>query len=202
MYKMFSKKKDKNLIEVTIDINLFEIEKYLASDNKEPDPMSFIDWEDKVLQTHKITVLPSTENTEFYYHQSANKISHNFNGIHILSETGADEIKQYCESYKIYGELEWQIINSNIFISLDRKFLGAAPLREATNLQAKGKTSSSGHPLLNNTKEVIIVDWEGDDTDANKIPMHKTIDSKGVIYSNQHICVVYEIPNGPCSIKM
>lgn len=194
---MFSKKKHKNLIEVTIDINLFEIEKYLASDNKEPDPMSFIDWEDKVLQTHKITVLPSTENTEFYYHQNANKISHNFNGIHILSETGADEIKQYCESYKIYGELEWQIINSNIFISLDRKFLGAAPLIEATNFQTSKKTSSSGHPFLNKTKEVITVDLGGDDTEANKIAMYKTIDSKGAIYSNKHICVVYEIPDGP-----
>lgn len=194
---MFSKKKHKNLIEVTIDINLFEIEKYLASDNKEPDPMSFIDWEDKVLQTHKITVLPSTENTEFYYHQSANKISHNFNGIHILSETGVDEIKQYCESYKIYGELEWQIINSNIFISLDRKFLGAAPLIEASNLQTSKKTSSSGHPFLKKTKEVITVDLGGVDTEANKIPMHKVIDSKGAIYSNKHICVVYEIPDGP-----
>lgn len=75
MYKMFSKKKDKNLIEVTIDINLFEIEKYLASDNKEPAPMSFIDWEEKVLQTHKITVLPSTENTEFYYRRFSRQLS-------------------------------------------------------------------------------------------------------------------------------
>lgn len=197
MYRVFSKKKNINLIEVTIDINLFDIDKYLVSDNKAPNPMFFLDWEDKVLQTHKITVLPSTENTEFYYHQSANKISHNFNGIHILSETGTDEIKQYCESYKIYGELEWQVIDSNIFIFLDRRFLGAAPLIEATNLQAKGKTSSSGHSLLNNTKEVIIVDLGGDDTDSNKIPMHKAIDSKGVIYSNKHICVVYEIPNSP-----
>lgn len=145
---MFSKKKHKNLIEITIDINLFEIEKYLVSDYKEPDPMSFTDWEYKVLQTHKITVLPSTENAEFYYHQSANKISHYFK---FFLKQSTDEIKQYCESYKVYGELEWQIIDSNIFIFLDRKFLGAAPLIEAINLQAKGKTSSSGHPLLNNT---------------------------------------------------
>ena len=70
MYRVFSKKKYKNLIKVTIDINLFDIERYLVSDNKALDPMSFLYWEDKVLQTHKITVLPSTENTEFYYHQS------------------------------------------------------------------------------------------------------------------------------------
>lgn len=197
MYRMLSKKKDKNLIEVTIEINLFGIDKYLVSDDKAPGPISFLDWEYKVLQTHKITVLPSTENIEFHYHQNANKISHNFNGVHTLSETGNDDVKQYCKSHKIYGELEWQIINLNIFISLDRKFLGAAPLIEATNLQTSKKTSSSGHPFLNKTKEVITVDLGGDDTEANKIPMYKTIDSKGAMYSNKHICVVYEIPDGP-----
>lgn len=191
---MFWKKKNKpnHIVDVTIKVNVQGIESYLSS-NKEkvfPNPVSQQDWEAGVLQQHRIFVMPPCgEQSEYYFHKSINKPSQSFIGAQSLSETGTPEIKRYCKTHQIDGELEWDIWHEYLTVAIDRKLIAFVPLAEIVLLQQTGKTSST-NMALQSDKQIVKFPVNSEGTEF--FSMHRTIDCEGVMYSNQFALIIFE----------
>lgn len=187
------KKEPKWIVDITIIVNLYNIESYLSEDNEaNPKPISKCDWEHEVIQQHRIFVMPpSNIQPEYYFHRSICKPSHNIRGIQVLSETGTKEVKQYCKEKKIYGNLEWDIWENFLMVTIDRKPIAFLPIDEAGLIQLTGKTSSTAMGL-NSTEKVVKFPANLDKTEF--FSMHQTIDSDGVMYSNEFATVIFESP--------
>lgn len=88
---MFKSKKDRQIVEITIEFNLTAINKWLGDDSDIKD-IEKIDknWEDCFVRLYNIDVLPNGENSDMYFHREKNIISNNIGGTDYLegSESG------------------------------------------------------------------------------------------------------------------
>jgi hypothetical protein len=192
---MFWKKKAKpsHIVDVTIKVNLRGIENYLKI-NREgvyPRPVSQLDWHSSVIQQHRIFVMPpSDEQSEYYFHKSINKPSRCFVGVQSLSATGTPKVKRYCDVHQVDGELEWDIWNEYLTVAIDRKLIAFVPLAEIVSIQQTGRTSSI-NPAPRSDRQVVESPVQGDGK-GPFFSMLRTIDSEGVMYSNEFALIVFE----------
>jgi hypothetical protein len=183
------KKEPKWIVDITIEVNLYNIKNYLSEGyDADPKPVSKGDWEYEITQQHRIFVMPPTDTQpEYYFHRSICKPSHDIRGAQVLSETGTKEVKQYCKESDIYGDLEWNIWHNFLMVTIDRKIIAFVPLYEIGIIQLTGRTSSTA----------IIFEEEVVQSPANLdgtkfFSMHQTIDHDGVIYSNEFATIIFE----------
>jgi hypothetical protein len=193
MFWSKKKKEPKWIVDITIIVNLYNIKNFLSKDYQtNPEPIPKSDWGHEVTQTHRIFVMPPTNNQpEYYFHRSICKPSHDIRGAQVLSETGTEEVKQYCKEEKIYGDLEWDMWHNFLMVTVDRKVIAFLPINEASHIQLTGRTSSTAINL-NSTGEVVKFPANFDRTELYS--MHQTIDKDFVMYSNEFATVVFESP--------
>jgi len=185
------KKEPKWIVDITIEVNLYNIKNYLSEGcDADPKPVSKGDWEHEITQQHRIFVMPPNDTQpEYYFHRSIYKPSHDICGTQILSETGTKEVKQYCKESDIYGDLEWAMWHNFLMVTIDRKIIAFAPIDEAGIIQLTGRTSSAA---ISFEKEVVQFPANLDRTKF--FSMHQTIDRDGVIYSNEFSTIIFEAP--------
>jgi hypothetical protein len=186
------KKEPKRIVEITIIVNLFNINSYLtAKGDDEPNPIPKNEWENEVSQQHRIFIIPPTESQpEYYFHRSVEKPSHSLLGAHTLSVSGTEDVKSYCEDVGIVGDLEWDMWHNFLCVSIDRKMIAFVPIIEAYNIQSTGNTSAKTILI----KDESVVKFPASLDGARSFNMHQIIGSEGVIYSNEFVAVIFEAP--------
>ncbi len=194
----FRKKKDKYVLRLQIGFNLYEIANWLNSDLTEIPAVSYVKWDSPTIQKYTIFVLPIGVNTDCYYHKNINEFSHSVSALYNLRGGNHPQInlEKFCERHKVEW-LEWEFWGGSLAIAADRKLIMLAPLDEAIPLQGNGYTSYTSRGR--NETELIDVPTSFNDEGIPEghIEIHKSIDNRGVIYSNQIVYFSIDVPRGP-----
>lgn len=187
------KKEPKRIVEITIEVNLYNFEHYL--DEVQPSPISRRDWDSDykytVIQKNRIFIMPASETQPLYYfHHSICQPKYGIAGVQTLSATGTKDVREYCKEKGFFGYLEWSLWHNFLVVYIDSKQVGHVPVDEAILLQLTGKTSST-IPL---SYETEVIKFPTNVDDSTFFSMRQTMDSNWVSYSNEFLMIRFEIP--------
>ena len=186
---IFDKKPDGYILELNLEFNLSEIGAFLKSELKEGEVPTIprYEWDNPIIQSYTIFVLPIGKDTDWYYHKNINKFSHAIQGTHILNEATHPQInlEKFCNEYGVFT-LEWKLWRGCLSMKVigeNSKLLLLAPLEEAALLQTSERTTSTEFWP---EKKVIKVpaSFNDDGEPESYIEICETIAKDHVIYSN------------------
>jgi hypothetical protein len=178
---MFSAKKDRQIVELTIEFNLSAISKWL-DESGEVENVEKIEknWGDDDIEklSYYIDMLPSGQNSDIYYHRKKGVMSGNVGGIDFLENVDPN-LEDFLKNSKI-KMLDWGLWRQFIGLHVNKKIILLAPIEEIVELQLNGVLKNGGSlkdeetkikvPILfddkNNPKEFIEI-WRGSSSDRS-----------------------------------
>lgn len=182
---MFNTKKDRRVVEITIEFNITAIGEWLKSGGKfeEIDKIKrgeYGGWGDAVIQKYVIDMLPIGQTSNAYFHRNRGVISQNIGGIDFL-ENAAEDVKYIARKEAKIGMLSWDMWRGSLGLKVGKNpILITPPLAEVLELEMEGKLSNPGRigdedvkikvPVSfgdnNQSKELIEV-WRGSASDRS-----------------------------------
>jgi len=150
---MFGTKKDRRVVEVTIEFNITAIGEWL----KEGGKFEAIDkikreeygaWGDAVVQKYVIDMLPIGQTSNAYFHRNKGVISQNIGGIDFLENIN-EEIKYIITKEAKIGMLSWGMWRGCLSLTVQgnkqkNMILLTPPLTEVVELEVNGGITNSG----------------------------------------------------------
>ncbi|KKS07574.1 MAG: hypothetical protein A2570_00450 [Candidatus Brennerbacteria bacterium RIFOXYD1_FULL_41_16] len=171
---MFNTKKDRMVVEITIEFNISAIGKWLKSGGKFEDIDKLKrDWKDAVTQKYVIDMLPIGQSSNAYFHRNKGVISQNIWGIDYL-ENAKEDIKYIAEKEAKIGMLSWDMWRGCLGLKAHKNLiLLTPPLTEVVELETTGKLKkhekASGDLRKAMTEEIEInVPYSFDDNNNPK----------------------------------
>jgi len=149
MFFQRKKKSDELIVKLTIGVNLNDIPFWLKHDCK-LEPQQFSHDADYI---YEISILPVSNNREWFFHKTANEYSHGLKATINLDDYFDDKtvINQFCR----YGpSLEIEMWNGQLWVHFSGHSLLMAPLNEYLHLRASGNTSLKDQTTLSKIIQV------------------------------------------------
>lgn len=146
---MFNTKKDRMVVEVTIEFNITAIGEWLKAGGKFQDidkiqRKKYGDWKDAVTQKYVIDMLPIGQTSNAYFHRNKGVISQNIGGIDFL-EDAKEDVKYIAEQEAKIGVLQWEMRRGSLGLKAQKNLiLLTPPLTEVIELETKGVLSKPG----------------------------------------------------------
>lgn len=179
---MFNAKKDRRVVEITIEFNITAIGQWLSAGGKLEDIDKIDrDWKDAVIQKYVIDMLPIGQTSSAFFHRNKGVISQNIGGIDYL-ENAKEDIKYIVEKETKIGMLSWSTWRGCLSLEAQRNLiLLTPPLTEVLELETKGALTNPGRDAKaddvkirvpvsfddkNNPKEFMEI-WRGTATDRS-----------------------------------
>lgn len=168
---MFNTKKDRSVIEVTIEFNITAIGEWLKAGAKFEDidkikREKYGAWGDPVTQKYVIDMLPIGQSSNSYFHRNKGVISQNIGGIDFL-ENASRDIKYIAEKEAKIGVLQWEMWRGCLGLKVNKNLiLLTPPLTEVVELETKGVLSKPGRIMDKDVK--IKVPYSFDDENKPK----------------------------------
>jgi len=141
---MFKLKKDRHVVEVTIEFNITAIGEWLKAGGKFEDidkikREEYGAWKDAVVQKYVIDMLPIGQTSNAYFHRNKGIISQNIGGIDFL-ENAKDDIKYIAEKEAKISIIAWDMWRGCLGLKANKNLiLLTPPLAEVVELETTGK---------------------------------------------------------------
>jgi hypothetical protein len=163
---MFNTKKDRLVVEVTIEFNITAIGEWLKAGGKFEDidkikREEFGAWKDAITQKYVIDMLPIGQTSDAYFHRNKGVISQNIGGIDFL-ENAKDDVKYIAEKEAKISVLQWEMWRGCLGLKANKKnlILLTPPLTEVVELETTGKLSNPGSVRDEDTKVKVPVSFD------------------------------------------
>jgi hypothetical protein len=170
---MFGIKKDRRVVEVTIEFNITAIGDWLKAGGK----FENIDkikreeygaWGDAVVQKYVIDMLPIGQTSNAYFHRNKGVISQNISGIDFLENIN-EELKYIIKKEAKIGMLSWGMWRGCLSLNVEgngqkNMVLLTPPLTDVVELDINGRLTNSGSPADDAVKIKVPVSFD----DQNK----------------------------------
>lgn len=170
---MFNIKPDRQVVEITVEFNMFDILDWLKSGAR-PEDIGKIDrnWGHNMVQKYVIDMLPIGKTSNAYFHRGKGLISQKIAGIDYLNNAD-EETKFFAKKQKLEA-LEWSIWNGCLLLMIhvdgQRKIISATPvLMEVIELEKTGKIKDSRNSLRDEDIKIsvpISLNEEGNPKDS------------------------------------
>jgi len=164
---MFNTKKDRRVVEVTIEFNITAIGEWLKANGKFEDidkikREKYGAWKDAITQKYVIDMLPIGQTSNAYFHRNKGVISQNISGIDFL-ENAKEDIKYIAEKESKIGVLAWDMWRGCLGLEANKNLiLLTPPLTEVVELETKGVLSKPGGVRDEDTKIKVPVSFNDD----------------------------------------
>lgn len=169
---MFNTKKDRRVVEVTIEFNISAIGQWLSTGGKFED-IDKIDreWKDAVTQKYVIDMFPIGQSDNAYYHRNKGVISQNISGIDFLDDAKED-IKYIAKKEAKIEMLSWDMWRGCLGLNIQGNaiksiMLLTPPLTEVVELETTGKLKKAPTNLMKAMTEEIEIDVPYSFDDSN-----------------------------------
>lgn len=209
---MFKSRKDRRVVELTIEFNLTAINKWLSSNSDIKDiekiEQGYEKWEDCFVRLYNIDVLPSGESSDMYFHREKNIISNNIGGIDYLEgseagltrmeknikhvskfsydETSRDEIIVFLKNKNEIHTIGWKRWREFISFEINNKPILLVPIEEFGILMVGGKLNNESKTLRGEKRLIdvpILFSENNQPTEHIKI-LRTSNSSDSIGYSN------------------
>lgn len=157
---MFNTKPDRQVVEITVQFNIFDILDWLKSGARSED-IGKIDknWGHNMVQKYVIDMLPIGKTSNAYFHRGKGLISQKIAGIDYLNNAD-EETKFFAKKQKLEA-LEWSIWNGCLLLMIhvdgQRKIISATPvLTEVIELEKTGKIKDSRNSLRDEDIKISV----------------------------------------------
>ncbi len=175
---MFNTKKDRRVVEITIEFNITAIEEWLKAGGKFEDidkikREKYGAWKDAVTQKYVIDMLPIGQTSNAYFHRNKGVISQNIGGIDFLENANGD-VKYIAEEEAKISVLQWDMWRGCLRLVANKNLiLLTPPLIEVVEIETTGKLKehekASGDLRKAMTEEIEIdVPYSFDDNNNPK----------------------------------
>ena len=164
---MFNFKKDRVVVEVTIEFNITAIGEWLKTGGKFEDidkikREKYGAWKDAVTQKYVIDMLPIGQTSDAYFHRNKGVISQNIGGIDFLENANRD-VKYIAEKEAKISVLQWEMWRGCLGLKANKNLiLLTPPLTEVVELETKGVLSKPGGVRDEDTKIKVPVSFNDD----------------------------------------
>ena len=164
---MFNFKKDRVVVEVTIEFNITAIGEWLKAGGKFEDidkikREKYGAWKDAVTQKYVIDMLPIGQTSDAYFHRNKGVISQNIGGIDFLENANRD-VKYIAEKEAKISVLQWEMWRGCLGLKANKNLiLLTPPLTEVVELETKGVLSKPGGVRDEDTKIKVPVSFNDD----------------------------------------
>ena len=162
---MFNFKKDRVVVEVTIEFNITAIGEWLKAGGKFEDidkikREKYGAWKDAVTQKYVIDMLPIGQTSDAYFHRNKGVISQNIGGIDFLENANRD-VKYIAEKEAKISVLQWEMWRGCLGLKANKNLvLLTPPLTEVVELETKGVLSKPGWVKDEDTKIKVPVSFD------------------------------------------
>lgn len=170
---MFKSKKDRRVVDLTIEFNLTAINRWLSSSGDIKDVEKIEQgherWEDCFVRLYNIDVLPNGESSDMYFHREKNIISNNIGGIDYLEgseagltrmeknikyvskfsydETSRYEISDFLKNKNEIHTISWKRWREFLSFEINNKPILLVPIEEFGILMKGGKLNNESKTL-------------------------------------------------------
>lgn len=164
---MFNTKKDRMVVEVTIEFNITAIGEWLKAGGKFEDidkikREKYGAWKDAVTQKYVIDMLPIGQTSNAYFHRNKGVISQNIGGIDFL-ENANNDVKYIAQKEAKIGILAWEMWRGCLGLKANKNLiLLTPPLSEVVELETKGVLSKPGGVRDEDVKMKVPVSFNDD----------------------------------------
>jgi hypothetical protein len=162
---MFNTKKDRMVVEVTIEFNITAIGEWLKAGGKFEDldkikREKYGAWRDAVTQKYVIDMLPIGQTSNAYFHRNKGVISQNIGGIDFLENANQD-VKYIATKEAKIAVLQWDMWRGCLGLKANKNLiLLTPPLTEVVELETKGVLSKPGGVRDEDTKIKVPVSFD------------------------------------------
>jgi len=162
---MFNTKKDRRVVEITIEFNITAIGEWLKAGGKFKDidkikREKYGAWKDGVTQKYVIDMFPIGQTSNAYFHRNKGVISQNIGGIDWL-ENAKEDVKYIAEKEVKIGVLQWKMWRGCLGLETNKNLvLLTPPLTEVVELETKGVLSKPGRIIDEYTKIKVPVSFD------------------------------------------
>lgn len=162
---MFNTKKDRRVVEVTIEFNITAIGDWLKAGAKFEDidkikREKYGAWKDAVTQKYVIDMFPIGKIDNAYFHRNKGVISQNIGGIDFL-ENAKEDIKYIAGKEAKIGVLQWEMWRGCLGLKANKNLILLTPsLAEVLELETQGKLSNPGSIKDEDTKIKVPVSFD------------------------------------------
>lgn len=162
---MFNSKKDRMVVEVTIEFNITAIGEWLKAGGKFEDidkiqREKYGAWKDAITQKYVIDVLPIGQTSDAYFHRNKGVISQNIGGIDFL-ENAKEDVKYIAQKEAKISVLQWDMWRGCLGLKANKNLiLLTPPLTEVVELETKGVLSKPGGVRDEDTKIKVPVSFD------------------------------------------
>lgn len=162
---MFNTKKDRRVVEVTIEFNITAIGEWLKAGAKFENidkikREKYGEWKDAVIQKYVIDMFPIGKTDNAYLHRNKGVISQNIGGTDFL-ENAKEDIKYIAEKEAKIGVLAWEMWRGCLGLKVNKNLiLLTPPLAEVIELETQGKLSNPGSIKDEDTKIKVPVSFD------------------------------------------
>lgn len=162
---MFNTKKDRTVVEITIEFNITAIGEWLKAGGKTEDidkikREKYGAWKDAVSQKYVIDMLPIGQTSNAYFHRNKGAISQNIGGIDFL-ENASQDVKYIAEKEAKIGVLQWEMWRGCLGLKANKNLvLLTPPLTEVIELETKGVLSKAGSLRDEDTKIKVPLSFD------------------------------------------
>lgn len=175
---MFGNKKDRHVVEISIEFNITAIGRWLKSGAEFADIVNLDrDWLHAGIQRYVIDMFPIGQESNAYLHRNKGVISQNIAGIDRLGNMNNEEIKWRIEKQAEVEKLEWEMWRGGLTLHVwgiknteGYPIFLTPPLTEIVELERSGKIKSHEKvPILAVRKETEVdVPYSFDDNNNPK----------------------------------
>lgn len=159
---MFNTKKDRVVVEITLEFNITAIGEWLKNGGKFGDidkikPEKYGNWKNSVVQKYVIDMLPIGQTSNTYFHRNKEVISQNIGGIDFL-ENAKGDVKYIAEKEAKISMLQWEMWRGCLGLNVNKNLiLLTPPLTEVVELETKGVLSNKS---VDDTKIKVPVSFD------------------------------------------
>jgi len=168
----FNEKKDRRVVEITIEFNVTAISEWLKAGGKHEDidkikREKYGAWRNAIVQKYIIDMLPIGKNDNAYFHRNKVVISQNIGGIDYL-ENASGDIKYIAGKEPKITVLSWDMwrgclgLNAGGANGKRNIILLTPPLTEVTELEVKGVLSNPGTVMADDTKIKVPISFDNE----------------------------------------
>jgi hypothetical protein len=162
---MFNTKKDRRVVEVTIEFNISAIGLWLNAGGKFQDIDKLErDWADAVIQKYVIDMFPIGQRDNAYFHRNKGLISQNIGGIDYLAYAKED-IKYIAKKEAKIGMLSWNMWRGCLGLDVQgdaqkNMIFLTPPLTEVVELETKGALLNPGGIMTEDVKIKVPISFD------------------------------------------
>lgn len=198
---MFNTKKDRLVVEVTIEFNITAIGEWLKAGGKFEDidkikREEYGYWKDAVIQKYVIDILPIGQTSDAYFHRNKGVISQNIGGIDFL-ENAKEDVKYIAQKEAKISMFQWEVRRGCLRLKANNNLiLLTPPLTEVTELETKGVLSKPGRIGDENTKIKVLVSFDENNNPKEFMEIWRgSASDRSLGYSNALANVSFSILN-------